>query len=421
LYKSAGSADGEARDGLSGDRQTKKTKITKTGGRMKLSKSTFTMMAFATFSTAMLIATVPNAAGQDELSGKRLHFGVQPLQGGDMAAIQEQSEQGKGLKMWSYTMQTTRKGTSGSYTGTMVGSNPAINNGTTATTVYVLPLIVEIGSAKFDPTVADSCIGGKVPLTVLKNSPMVKATHDFVVNGIDVGKAQYSDAFQRANFWQAVSGLGGTYHNKLNYKFLPALVITPDPGSTVLYTSGNPCSPQYGGIEVNYFDFATKLLLIPYMQTLGVKPTNLPVLMLYNTTLYDTTPNQCCIGGYHGAYGSPVQTFSTFSFDTTEFYGPEGRDVAIMSHEINEWQDDPLGNNPTPAWGHVGQVSGCQTNLEVGDPLTGTDRAVVTMSGFNYHLQELAFFSWFYGPPSIGAGGKFSDNGTFTGAQALCK
>jgi hypothetical protein len=40
-------------------------------------------------------------------------------------------------------------------------------------------------------------------------------------------------------------------------------------------------------------------------------------------------------------------------------------------------------------------------------PITGTN-------GFAYHLQELAYFSWFFRTPSIGAGGLFSDNGTLT-------
>lgn len=58
--------------------------------------------------------------------------------------------------------------------------------------------------------------------------------------------------------------------------------------------------------------------------------------------------------------------------------------------------DDPLTTNATPAWGHVGQVSSCQTNLEVGDPLSGTLLPSVTMNNFTYHSQELAFFSWFF-------------------------
>jgi hypothetical protein len=77
--------------------------------------------------------------------------------------------------------------------------------------------------------------------------------------------------------------------------------------------------------------------------------------------------------------------------------------------------DDPFGNNPVPAWGHIGQQPGCQGNLEVGDPLTGTNIPDVTMpNGFSYHLQELVFFSWFYGAPSTAVNGWFSDNNTFT-------
>jgi hypothetical protein len=56
--------------------------------------------------------------------------------------------------------------------------------------------------------------------------------------------------------------------------------------------------------------------------------------------------------------------------------------------------DDPLVNNATPAWGNIGQVTGCQSNLEVGDPLTGT-AFTATLNGFTYHPQELVFFSWF--------------------------
>jgi len=76
--------------------------------------------------------------------------------------------------------------------------------------------------------------------------------------------------------------------------------------------------------------------------------------------------------------------------------------------------NDPYDVNPTPAWGHVGQVSGCQNNLEVGDPLTHTHTSsIVGKNGFTYHLQELAFYSWFYGAPSVAIHGWFSDNATF--------
>ena len=249
---------------------------------------------------------------------------------------------------------------------------------------------------------------------------MVLAYNDFKINGVDVGVTQYSDAFQRANFWKDVSAMGGTYHNKLKYKFLPAMTLTPDNTQSVIYSTSG-CTSVYGGVDVNWLDLGLKLFIIPSLASKGVGPTNLVTFMLYNTTMYNSSPSNCCIGGYHGAFGSPVQTYSPFQYDSAGFFGTSSEDTAIMSHEINEWQDDPLGNNPTPAWGHVGQVSGCQTNLEVGDPLTGKDVPAVPGIGIDYHLQELAFYSWFYGSPSLGAGGKYSDNGTFKSAQGACK
>jgi hypothetical protein len=83
--------------------------------------------------------------------------------------------------------------------------------------------------------------------------------------------------------------------------------------------------------------------------------------------------------------------------------------------------DDPAGNNPTPPWGNVGQVTGCQSNLEVGDPLSGTDITVTMSNSYTYHLQELAFVSWFYRTsPSIGVNGWYSSNGTFKTPAAAC-
>jgi len=66
-------------------------------------------------------------------------------------------------------------------------------------------------------------------------------------------------------------------------------------------------------------------------------------------------------------------------------------DVTAASHEINGWVNDPNTANRTPAWGNIGQVSGCQANFEDGDPFSGTSIPTVSMpNGFTYHLQELA-------------------------------
>ncbi|MFZ0225755.1 MAG: hypothetical protein WAL41_02170, partial [Mycobacterium sp.] len=135
------------------------------------------------------------------------------------------------------------------------------------------------------------------------------------------------------------------------------------------------------------------------------------------------TASNCCILGFHTAQGSPAQTWGIMDYDTSGDFGSGTHDVSVSSHEINEWINDPLVNNATPAWGGIGQVSGCQDNFEVGDPLSGTLMPAITLGGYAYHLQELAFFSWYFTKDcdgSLGTGGKFSGNGTFGGPSKAC-
>ena len=77
--------------------------------------------------------------------------------------------------------------------------------------------------------------------------------------------------------------------------------------------------------------------------------------------------------GYHNTYNTSAgaQTYGLAMYDNSGAFTGSS-DISAMSHEVAEWQNDPDTINPTPAWGHTGQVSGCQSNLEVGDPLSGT-------------------------------------------------
>lgn len=146
------------------------------------------------------------------------------------------------------------------------------------------------------------------------------------------------------------------------------------------------------------------------------------MLLTYNTGLQYSGGS---VVGFHGAYkrSSGIQTVTYASYND---YSDREGDIAIYTHEIGELLDDPFdgivrdrGANRTPAWGHVGQESGCSKILEVGDPLTSTTFSL-RVRGFTYHPQDLAFFSWFFRTQSIGTGGKYSFNGTFTGFQGLC-
>jgi hypothetical protein len=151
-----------------------------------------------------------------------------------------------------------------------------------------------------------------------------------------------------------------------------------------------------------------------------VNPGTFPMLMLYNSPMPIGDPTNigdCCVGGFHSILPvGPItfQAYSPFDFDVSGLFTTASSDTAIASDEVAEFVNDPYIINQTPAWGHTGQVAGCQGNLEVGDPLTGNEfPRIVGSNGITYHLQELAFFSWFFGNPSLGIHGWDSDNGTF--------
>jgi hypothetical protein len=177
-----------------------------------------------------------------------------------------------------------------------------------------------------------------------------------------------------------------------------------------------------------WWDNMLQTTIIPSLVTHGVGPTNFPQFIFDSVAMYlNGNPNDCCALGYHNSYmnGGVFQTYSANDFDNS---GAFGGDTSVMSHEIAEWLDDPNGMNPVPAWGAEGQVAAgsCQNNLEVGDPLspgfsTPTNPFSVLMpNGVTYTLQELTYFSWFYGRASFGSGGLYSDNGTFTGYALAC-
>ncbi len=207
-------------------------------------------------------------------------------------------------------------------------------------------------------------------------------------------------------------------------KYAKEVVITADSSVGTTYSSG--CS-ELGIVSNSAFASFLSGTVIPDLQSSGeVSPSQFLIFLVKNLVQSGAEPptvSNCCILGFHTAQGSPAQTWGIMDYDTSGDFGSGTHDVSVSSHEIDEWMNDPLGNNATPAWGNIGQVSGCQDNLEVGDPLSGTLMPTVTLSGYTYHLQELAFFSWYFdkdGGTSYGAGGKFSGNGTFKGPSKAC-
>jgi hypothetical protein len=331
--------------------------------------------------------------------------------------------------MWNYSITSPVDGRS--YSGSMVGASPFFNGArTTNIPTMVIPLIVNMpDGGVFDPTVVDSCAPTGTPFAQVLESPIFQP-FTYFMNGISVGSGQYIDEYQRANFFNPnVSTTGDSYHNVLN----PVTTLAP---YTINIPANQGASWSLGGcgklgvLDFNSFYSILTNSVLPALAAQGVGPGNFPHFVLHDVVMANpgTSPQQnCCIIGFHGALGFPVQTYSVADYDTTRLFSG-APDIAATSHEVGEWMDDPFGSNPTPSWGHIGQVSGCQSNLENGDPLSGSlysqsGHTGITMpNSVTYHPQELAFYSWFFRQnPSIGAGGKYSNSGTLTSTQAVCQ
>jgi hypothetical protein len=274
----------------------------------------------------------------------------------------------------------------------------------------------------FDPTVANAgCGETQSAVTGTMNGPIFK-TANYAPGGTNVGTVQFADALQREEFWNFTnpSGVNPKYHVKLSGKAQASISIS----ASGFPVNGSGCG-ALGEIEIGAWDNFVQSTLFPILaqSPFKVKPNTFPLFVVKNVVLYQGTTANCCILGYHSAFNNPnfggnAQTYGIADYDTTGRFGATAQDTTIQSHEVSEWANDPYVNNATPAWGHLGQVPGCQGNLEVGDPLTGTT-FTVNVHGQTYHVQEEAFFGWFFGFNG-GINGKYSMNGTFTSPSTLC-
>jgi hypothetical protein len=332
------------------------------------------------------------------------------------------------VRMWQRTV--TDGGTTYGYT--MVGKNPFVAQPSPTATIptYVISLRLvfnSFGNEVFDAAAPDACDPAqKSDQARVLNSPIFK-TAPFSFGGTSVGApSQYLDAFQRAEFWSKTQpgSINPGYNVNLGNPadHVLSLTVPVTGGDVVAGTCGD-----IGLIDFNTWDNYVQTQLFPLLAAQSppvAPPTSMVIFLLHDTVLYQGTTSNCCILGYHSAfddpaYGGATHTYASVEYDSSKtFSGVE--DIAPLSHEVGEWMNDPLGNNATPAWGNIGQVSGCQSNLEVGDPLSGNTLRVF-LNAFTYHPQELAFFSWFYHQKqSLGINRWYSNNDSLESPAAAC-
>ena len=336
-----------------------------------------------------------------------------PWEGRFMAFADPGLEKASGRTIPTFTRSIVARGRTYQYT--MVGSDPFVKNAKNVTVpVKIIPVRFEFDDGSvFDPTVAAlPCQGGGVPLSMVQASPVFK--------NVDYGDGprQFVEVVRRLEFW-TLTGAAGAINPGYSVRVSPSVLATARIKATGFPTRSFPCG-KVGLIDVGSWDGFVRTSLFPQLRRLGVTTQMFPLFLFTNVVLYDGDTSHCCILGYHTAFNSAgIQTYGIADFDTSgTFRGP--KDVSSLSHELAEWYDDPFGNNATPPWGHTGQQDGCQSNLENGDPLSGSLHQVV-VNGVTFHPQEIAFFSWFYNQvPSMGVNGVYSSGGTFVAPAELC-
>jgi hypothetical protein len=360
------------------------------------------------------------------------------------------------------------------YNFALVGTDPTAKNGAAVTiTTRIIPLRVSSSSpaALFDPENNDSCSPSKIPaLNMVQNSPMFLHMSSATLPSQlkPLGPGQYASLFQRASFWTYINPKATSpkpINPNYQVDFLAVLsnaeerdattIQMIDPGtaidSTLPYQINGIVQPkqtgwcsQIGVIEVNQLDALLQNTIIPKLKAAGISPTNLPIFLLSNVAMYDSTlaGQPCCILGYHNAYKSittgatanKLQTYIVVNYDSTAGMlntgaFPGAPDIAALSTVLPGWIDDPTTLNVTPNWlGTINAATQCQTALEVGFP-AGLPLQPITMpSRVTYHVQDLAFKSWYYRDGVLlytttsnsGLGGNYSLFGTFTSAALPC-
>jgi hypothetical protein len=339
------------------------------------------------------------------------------------------------LPTWNYSVVASADRGGGTYTGTIIGGNPHAATKTSVTIkTQIVPLVITINDGSttvvYDPTKADPCAGGKAETALVQASPIFTNTV-WKMNGVSVGTTQYIDAFQRAEFWSLVKNTN--YHVLLSPTVLAAQKMTfkgATAGSNFDAAANGGCG-HVGVVGINDIGNRIQALITGPLKAL-INTGTFPIFItkdVVSATSGVSIYANCCVLGYHSGFyvGNQLQIFSPFAYDSSGVFGPDVSDVTTLSHEMGEAINDPTGGNPTPEWGGIGQVqNSCQNNFEVGDPLsegwgTPTKPFVVKASnGATYHMQELAFFNWYYGGKSLGAGLKYSDNSTFAGDAKAC-
>lgn len=347
----------------------------------------------------------------------------------DEARLRRQSATGRTVTFWNEKVVSPIDNRT--YSVDMVGRSPYKPPERASIPYVIIFARVHLPDGTvLDPTKPAACDTVAVE-TRFSNSPLFSPAN-FISNGVKVSAPsgeQFLSAFQRANFWSQVNG---SDYGLVLTAAAPAVTIDiTAPAGSGDFTYNEPCPGggstlvHYGEIDVDALDALAQAAIAQH-----AIPSEIALFVTYDVV--EPQGGDIYWFGYHNAVpvSAGTQTYAVASWLDPGFFFQPIHDMAGWSHELAEWADDPFVQQPvqggnnfdlTPAWGHIGQASGCQNNLEVADPLTGTAYSIVGADGYSYSYQDLAFHDWFYRTPASGTGGKYSFRGRFTrDAGAVC-
>jgi hypothetical protein len=307
----------------------------------------------------------------------------------------------------------------------MIGNDPLVGGTTTIPakiTTVSLQLLNADGSVK----------------KVVSYNPFESNTLDspvFEESPFSVGRVQFTDAIQRAEFFHMMKQ---NWHTRLDASVVNRITVTVPrfvnvhlPDGTVkkvqnYYLFAAPNGDSFVEMLDLFFDAIFSNAVINDINS-GNDTTDAFNMQLYpNTALFSINskgnrfPGDCCVLGFHTYFLDPqavpqsrwITAFA--SWISPGLFGAGFEDVTGLSHEVAEAYNDPFVDTAVPVWQFPG-VAACQGNLETGDPVEVLPVATVPITlkengkTFTYHPQTEALLQWFtQGPASNAIHGAFS-------------
>ncbi|HZC07029.1 MAG TPA: hypothetical protein VE338_15445 [Ktedonobacterales bacterium] len=303
------------------------------------------------------------------------------------------------------------------YPYTMVGANPA-NGGTTTIPTEIIPFSFtftvsadpavhtlngadNVAKTIASPVFQTSNVGAAADAAGSASAPPAFAAGRTVNEPSDT--TQLGDAIYRAQWGKT----GSSYHVLLGQpRVLPtqSFVVPQNLGVIVV---GSRSHAHIGLLDYHWFSNR----LNQTIRNMHIDPHTLPIILVNNTFLYlNHNLSNCCVLGYHGATSSlngqghqQVQTYMFASYSTQGIFAANPgdsvsyiADIHGLSHEVQEWYDDPFVNNAVNPWQTpTAPQYGCTSYLETGDPVVGYGFKITMSNGVTYHPEDEAHFSWF--------------------------